>query len=174
MVKTTPRRSRRVLCNTDIESHPPRALTVHTGGCRQALRGVPKPGVRLPCDLSSGTGMRRGNAVDAEICAYVNRGVQPMLGYTRKVLKALDIAKLRPERAQVEVYDASHGLGTGVDLLCSRADRHGKRVPVVVELKMGWNTAGAYDAACGRMSGVLAGLGRMGLGRMHPPLNPKP
>lgn len=57
--------------------------------------------VRVDVDTSSGLGFARGTAVDAEVCNFVNHGVPPSLGYTRKVLKSLQLADLKPERGQV-------------------------------------------------------------------------
>lgn len=73
------------------------------------------------------------------------------------MLKVLAIAGMTPVRAQVRVTDPTYGLGTGVDLLCTRrvgrATRH-----IIVELKAGFNAAGAYDASDGPMRRPLADL----------------
>jgi hypothetical protein len=97
----------------------------------------------------------RGSAVDAEVCAFVNRGVQPQMPCTLRVLRALQLARLQPRRAQVPVNDERHGLRTNVDIVCTRGESDGAHA-VVVELKVGWDVAGSYDAACGRMHGWAA------------------
>ena len=98
-------------------------------------------------------GMARGSTVDAEICGFVNRGVEPNHPYAKKIMKALALAGLRPVRAQVSVTSPAHGLGTGVDLVCVREQRH-----VIVELKAGYNRPGVYDASDGSMKRFLHDL----------------
>lgn len=67
-----------------------------------------------------------------------------------QVLKTLSLAGLTPVRAQVRVTDATYGLGTGVDLLCTRRDGKTTR-HVIVEIKAGFNVPGAYDMSTGPM-----------------------
>ena len=102
-------------------------------------------------------GMARGTVVDGEICGFVNRGVEPQHPYARKVVKALALAGLHPVRAQVSVTSPAHGLGTGVDLLCTRKATKEKRY-VIVELKAGFNRPGVYDMTDGAMQRCLRDL----------------
>ena len=103
-------------------------------------------------------GMARGSAVDAEICGFVNRGIDPKHPYAKKIVKALGLAGLRPVRAQVSVTSPAHGLGTGVDLVCSREQAQGSTRHVIVELKAGFNVLGVYDMADGTMKHLLRDL----------------
>jgi hypothetical protein len=57
----------------------------------------------------------------------------------------------------VTVADASVGLSTGVDLICTREDGKEKRL-VLVEIKAGWNRESTYDATDGNMKGCLCDL----------------
>lgn len=122
-----------------------------------AARGLPRappnPEGATRGPRSARGGMRRGSKVDAEVCASVNSGVAPKHPYARRVLRALEVAGLRPMRAQVRVQDEEAGLFTGVDLLCKRGNRF-----VIVEIKCGFSRPGIYDSSCGMMLGCLSDL----------------
>jgi len=87
-------------------------------------------------------GLIRGSQVDSQICGCVNRGVAPTHPYAIKILKALSVSGLKPEKAQVRVTDPTFGIGTGVDLLCSRTSESGRKKLVICEIKAGFNRPG--------------------------------
>lgn len=127
---------------------------------RRATANVPRaPRDAAPTGGPRGkrAGCRRGSAVDREVCACVNRGIAPTQPFAKKVLRALEVAGMHPVKAQVHVADAAVGLGTGVDLVCSRGEGAARKL-VIVELKVGWEREQTYDAADGKMRGCLADL----------------
>ena len=67
---------------------------------RNATKGAPKT---KSSNAFKGrrAGFKRGNAVDHEIRAFVNKGIKPEQPYTRKILKALALAGMKPIKAQV-------------------------------------------------------------------------
>ena len=124
----------------------------------RALRGAPRAGPSSNTFTGRRAGFKRGSAVDAELCALVNRGIAATHPYTIKIIKALDVAGLRPVKAQVHVTSPAHGLGTGVDLLCARALPGGGERLVVVEIKCGFNRTEAYERSTGPMKRFLKHL----------------
>lgn len=117
---------------------------------RKATKELERSGPRAPV-RGARAGIRRGTAVDNELRRVVNDGAEPKHPFTRKILKALELAGLKPVRAQVLVSDPVHGLSTGVDLVCSKGRR-----TVLVELKCGWGLPGSYEAHSGYMRGALS------------------
>lgn len=126
-------------------------------------------------------GLIRGSQVDAQICGFVNRGVAPDHPYAKKILKALEVSGLTPVKvrrsdeacicvngtltpapplctqAQIKVTDPTFGIGTGVDLVCTRKVGETKHT-VICELKCGFNRPGVYDMSSGPMKKSLGDL----------------
>tara|TARA_B100000767_G_scaffold18773_1_gene17231 strand:+ start:316 stop:1059 length:744 start_codon:yes stop_codon:yes gene_type:complete len=97
-----------------------------------------------------GGGLRRGKAVDAQVsrlakASVAARKTSKMLKLTRLTFNALAYHGLVPVDAQRVVIDRSRGIGTAVDVVCTRGDHE----LVLVELKTGFGgdrtkSAGAF------------------------------
>ena len=97
-----------------------------------------------------GGGLRRGKAVDAQVsrlakASVAARKTSNMLKLTRLTFNALAYHGLVPVDAQRVVIDGSRGIGTAVDVVCTRGDHE----LVLVELKTGFGgdrtkSAGAF------------------------------
>jgi hypothetical protein len=88
----------------------------------------------------SGGGLRRGKAVDSQVSRLANgsasaRKTSRMLKLTRMAFNALEYHQLVPVAAQRVVIDAMRGIGTAVDIVCTR----GAHELVLVELKTGFS-----------------------------------
>jgi len=86
-----------------------------------------------------GGGLRRGKAVDAQVSRLAKlseaaRRGSKMLKLTRLAFAALRYHGLEPVEAQRVVLDAGKGLGTAIDVVCTR----GADELVLVELKCGF------------------------------------
>ena len=84
-------------------------------------------------------GRRRGSAVDAQVCRLACMGSAKRqrakkLKLVDMVFRALEAHGLCPVMGQRVVCDAKRGLGTAIDLVCTRGDSL-----VLVELKTGYS-----------------------------------
>lgn len=93
--------------------------------------GIPTGGARTG-------GAARGNRVDSEIAALVNKGREPKGGlymdYTVRALEFLRARNMQPFAAQFDAYEADLGIATSLDILCINHDAPSKKI-VNVQLK---------------------------------------
>ena len=105
-----------------------------------------------------GGGLRRGKAVDSQVSRLAKlseaarRGAK-MLKLTRLAFAAMRYHGLEPVEAQRVVLDASRGLGTAVDVVCTR----GADELVLLELKCGFPGNRSDPAVPRAMMGVPLG-----------------
>lgn len=132
--------------------YPTYRFTGRTGGKEKA----PVVGASGASSKGKGTsraGIDRGHRVDVEVQRCIQSGtMRPECRATRHVLSAMLKMGLKPVLAQVPVHGASIGLrvGTAVDVVCLDANSR----PHIIEVKTGY--ANYYDAACGKLKGVLS------------------
>lgn len=94
-----------------------------------------------------GGGLRRGKAVDAQVARLAGAPARllkhsRMLKLTRLFFSALKYHGLAPVGSQRVVIDRARGIGTAVDVVCTR----GKHELVLVELKTGFGGDRAQSA----------------------------
>ena len=87
----------------------------------------------------SGGGKRRGSAVDAQLCrlavmSEARRRASKKLRLVDMIFLALHRQGMTPVMGQRVVCDEGRGLGTGVDLICSRGN-----ALVLIEVKTGYS-----------------------------------
>jgi hypothetical protein len=91
------------------------------------------------CWKGANGGKRRGSAVDAQVCRLASmsearRRSAKKLRLVDLIFRALHAQGLEPLMGQRVVCDSSRGLGTAVDLVCSRGNSL-----VLIELKTGYS-----------------------------------
>jgi hypothetical protein len=100
-------------------------------------------------------GKRRGSAVDAQVCRLASmsearRRAAKKLRLVDLIFRALHAQGMEPIMGQRVVCDSGRGLGTAVDLVCSRGD-----ALILVELKTGYSGNRTLSAKSGGQNAKL-------------------
>ena len=120
----------------------------HASVAPTSTRAPPSKGIK---------GIQRGNRVDRELSEWANgtTGGVKSHAYSEKVASAMSKLGLVPIAGQVPVFDDDIMIATAVDMVCYSKKTRGT---VLCEIKCGWNGAGAYKQASGRMHSAMHGF----------------